>query len=311
MNETSKTLATGPIIRIPENTMLDIGRYNRLQVIKEVDFGYYLDSGEEQWGEILLPFGSAPKAVELYDWLEVFIYFDSEDRVIATTQRPHAIVGEFNLLRVASVEPVGAFLDWGLQKDLLVPFGEQKVRLKAGRSYIVHVFRDDVSGRIVASTRLDKFLSREPGDYEIGQAVELLITRETELGYKAIIDGSHWGFLYQNEVFRKLRVGQKLGGYIQKVREDGKIDLSLTATGYEKVGGIAEAILRLLAKKNGFLPVTTKTSAQEISDLFGVSKKNFKMALGSLYKQRLVSVDEDGIRLLPKSAPDSAPPHSK
>ena len=194
--------------------MIKIGQYNRLQIIKEVDFGYYLDSGEEQWGEILLPFSSAPEACEIHDWLEVFIYFDSEDRIIATTERPHAVVGEFNLLRVASVEPVGAFLDWGLRKDLLVPFGEQKMRLKAGRSYVVRVFLDDTSGRIVASTRLDKFLSDEPGDYEVGQAVELLITRETDLGYKAIINSSHWGVIFQNEVFRKLRVGQKLRGYI-------------------------------------------------------------------------------------------------
>jgi predicted RNA-binding protein (virulence factor B family) len=284
--------------------MLEIGQYNRLQVIKEVDFGYYLDSGDEQWGEILLPFGSAPKACEIYDWLEVFIYFDSEDRIIATTRRPHAVVGEFNLLRVASVEPVGAFLDWGLQKDLLVPFGEQKVRLKAGRSYIVRVFRDDTSGRIVASTRLDKFLGKEPGDYRPGQAVELLITRETELGHKAIINSSHWGFLFRNEVFRKLRVGQKLKGYIKQARDDGKIDLTLAATGYEKVGGIAETILRQLAQRNGFLPITAKTSAQEISSLFGVSKKNFKMAIGALYKKRLVTIEADGIRLVKPTEPD-------
>jgi len=278
--------------------MLNIGQYNRLQIISEVDFGFYLDSGEDQWGEILLPFGSAPKACEVYDWLEVFIYFDSEDRIIATTQRPLAVVGEFNLLRVAAVERMGAFMDWGLQKDLLVPFGEMKVRLKPGRSYIVRVFLDDASGRIVASTRLNKFLSKEPGDYEIDQAVELLITQETDLGFKAIINDSHWGFLYQNEVFRKLRVGQKLRGYIQKVRPDGKIDLSLTATGYEKIGGIAETILQQLAKQNGFLPVTAKTSAQEITDLFGVSKKNYKMAIGALYKKRLVTIEADGIRLV-------------
>jgi len=263
-----------------------------------VDFGYYLDSGDDQWEEILLPFNSAPKVCDVYDWLDVFIYFDSEDRVIATTEKPHAVVGEFNLLRVASVEKVGAFLDWGLRKDLLVPFGEQKVRLKMGRSYIVWVFLDKATGRIVASTKLEKFMDSEPGDYEVGQNVELLITKETDLGYKAIINNSHWGFLYENEVFKKLRVGKKLRGFIQKIREDGKIDLSLTAQGYEKVGGIADDILNMLVKKKGFLPITAKTSPEEIYEVFGVSKKNYKKALGSLYKKRMVSIDEDGIRLI-------------
>jgi len=279
--------------------MLRVGQFNYLQIIKEVDFGYYLDSEEEKWGEILMPFNSAPKDCAVNDWLDVFIYFDSEDRIIATTKRPHVVVGEFNLLRVSAVEKVGAFMDWGLQKDLLVPFGEQKMRLKADRSYIVYAFVDEGSGRIVGSTRLNKFLDKKPAEYEEGQVVELLILRETELGYKAIINDAHSGFLYQNEVFKPVRVGQKLRGYIQKLREDGKIDLSLNKAGYEKVGGIAEAILSALAKADGFLPLTAKATPEEISKLFGVSKKNFKKALGALYKKRLVSIDDDGIRLLP------------
>jgi uncharacterized protein len=278
--------------------MLKIGQFNNLQVIKEVDFGYYLDSEDEHWGEILLPFNSAPKTCEIYDWIDVFIYFDSEDRIIATTKKPHAVVGEFNLLRVASVEKVGAFMDWGLPKDLLVPFGEQKIRLKADRSYIVWVYLDENSDRIVASTRLNKFMDKNPGDYEIGQEVELLITKETELGYKAIINNAHWGFLYQNEVFKQLRVGKKLRGFIQKLRDDGKIDLSLTSMGYEKVGGIAQSILNMLERKGGFLPITAKTSPEEIYDTFGVSKKNYKKAIGALYKKRLVLIDPDGIRLV-------------
>lgn len=278
--------------------MLKVGHYNRLQIIKEVDFGFYLDSGDEEWEEILLPYNSAPKGCEVNDWLDVFIYFDSEDRVIATTERPHAVVNEFNLLRVASVEKVGAFMDWGLRKDLLVPFGEQKVRLKPGRSYIVWVYVDAASGRIVASTRLQKYMSDEPGQYEVGQVVELLITKETDLGYKAIINDAHWGFLYENEVFKKLRVGKKLRGYIKKVREDGKIDLSLTSLGYEKVGGIAETILEKLKAKGGFLPLTAKTPPAEIKAMFGVSKKNYKKAVSALYKQRLITVDDDGIRLV-------------
>ncbi len=278
--------------------MLKIGQFNNLQVLREVDFGFYLDSGDEEWGDILLPYNSAPKICEVDDFIDVFIYFDSEDRIIATAKRPHAVVGEFNLLRVASVEKVGAFLDWGLPKDLLVPFGEQKIKLQPNRSYVVWVFIDEASGRIVASTRLQKFLDLEPAEYEFGQEVELLITRETELGYKAIINNAHWGFLYHNEVFKPVRIGQKMRGFIQKRRDDGKIDVSLTASGYEKVDGIARSILNLLVKKGGFLPLTAKTSPEEIYETFAVSKKNYKKALGALYKKRLVSVEEDGIRLV-------------
>lgn len=287
--------------------MLRIGQFNNLAVIKEVDFGFYLDSEDDQWGEILLPYDQAPKGCSADDYLDVFIYFDSEDRIIATTKRPHIVVGQFNLLRVASMEKVGAFMDWGLPKDLLVPFGEQKIRLQANRSYIVYVFIDEGSGRIVGSTRINKFIDQVPADYEVGQMVELLIARETELGYTAIINDAHWGFLYHNEIFKDVRIGKKVRGYIQKIRDDGKIDLSLTSTGYEKVAGIAETILNQLARNNGFLPITAKTSPEELSDRFGVSKKNYKKALGSLYKKRLLSIDPDGIRLLPSPSAEGKP----
>jgi len=287
--------------------MLKIGRYNNLAVIKEVDFGFYLDSEDDEWGEILLPYGQAPKDCSVDDYLDVFIYFDSEDRIIATTKRPHAVVGQFNLLRVASVEKVGAFMDWGLPKDLFVPFGEQKKRLQANRSYIVYVFIDEGSGRIVGSTRINKFIDQVPPDYEVGQMVELLIAREAELGYTAIINDAHWGFLYHNEIFKDVRIGKKVRGYIQKIRDDGKIDLSLTSAGYEKVAGIAETILNQLARNNGFLPITAKTSPEELSDRFGVSKRNYKKALGSLYKKRLLSIDPDGIRLLPSPSAEGKP----
>ncbi|MBU8869685.1 MAG: hypothetical protein KOO60_02310 [Gemmatimonadales bacterium] len=287
--------------------MLRIGQFNNLAVIKEVDFGFYLDSEDEQWGDILLPYNAAPKDCSVYDNLDVFIHFDSEDRIIATTKRPHAMVGQFNLLRVSAVERVGAFMDWGLPKDLLVPFGEQKIRLQADRSYIVYVFIDEGTGRIVGSTRINKFIDQVPADYEVGQMVELLIARETELGYTAIINDAHWGFLYHNEIFKDLRIGKKIRGYIQKMRDDGKIDLSLTSAGYEKVGGIAETILNQLARNNGFLPLTAKTSPEELSDRFGVSKKNYKKALGALYKKRLISIDPDGIRLLPPPPSEGKP----
>ena len=287
--------------------MLRVGQFNNLAVVKEVDFGFYLDSGDARWGEILLPYAQAPKGCSAGDRLDVFIHFDSEDRIIATTRRPHVVVGQFNLLRVASLEKFGAFMDWGLPKDLLVPFGEQKVRLQANRSYIVRVFIDENTGRIVGSTRINKFLDQVPADYEEGQMVELLIARKTELGYAAIINDAHWGFLYHNEIFKDVRIGKRVRGYIQKMRDDGKIDVSLTPTGYEKVAGIAETILDQLARNNGFLPITAKTSPEELADRFGVSKKNYKKALGSLYKQRLLSIDPDGIRLLPSPSSEGKP----
>ncbi len=287
--------------------MLRIGQFNHLAVVKAVDFGFYLDSGDARWGEILLPYDQAPKGCSAGDHLDVFVYFDSEDRIIATTKRPHAVVGQFNLLRVASLEKVGAFMDWGLPKDLLVPFGEQKMRLQANRSYIVYVFIDEGSGRIVGSTRINKFIDRVPAEYEAGQMVELLIARQSALGYAAIINDAHWGFLYHNEVFKDVRIGKRVRGYIQKIRDDGKIDLSLTPMGYEKVAGIAETILDQLARNNGFLPITARTSPEELADRFGVSKKNYKKALGALYKQRRLSIDPDGIRLLPSPSADGEP----
>ena len=277
--------------------MLRIGQFNNLTVVKKVDIGYYLDSEDDQWGEILLPNSQAPRDCSVDDKLDVFIHFDSEDRIIATTRRPHVMVGQFNLLRVVSLVKFGAFMDWGLSKDLLVPFGEQRIRLEANRSYIVHAFIDEGSGRIVGSTRLDEHLDQVPADYDVGQMVDVLIARETELGYTAIINDAHWGFLYHNEIFEDVRVGKKVRGYIQKRRDDGKIDLSLTPAGYQKVAGIAEAILDQLASNNGFLPLTARTSPEELAARFGVSKKNYKKALGSLYKKRLVSIDPDGIRL--------------
>jgi len=287
--------------------MLRVGQFNNLAVINEVEYGFYLDSQDDQWGDVLLPINSAPTGCSIGDNLDVFIYFDSEDRIIATTKRPHIVAGQFNLLRVASIEKVGAFMDWGLPKDLLVPFGEQKIRLQANRSYIVYAFIDEGSGRIVGSTRINKFIDQVPADYEVGQMVELLIARATELGYTAIINDAHWGFLYHNEIFKDVRIGKKVRGYIQKIRDDGKIDLSLTSTGYEKIAGIAETILNQLARNNGFLPITAKTSPEELADRFGVSKKNYKKALGTLYKKRFLSIDPDGIRLLPSPPAEGKP----
>jgi predicted RNA-binding protein (virulence factor B family) len=274
--------------------MVEIGKFSELEVLRDVDFGFYLDAGP--LGEILLPNNSAPAGCRAGDLVNVFIYLDSEDRVIATTEKPYVEVGEFALLRVIAVESVGAFMDWGLSKDLMVPFREQKQKLELGRSYVVRVYLDEQSGRIVATAKLDRFLNKTPAEYAVGEEVDLLITRRTDLGYNAIINNAHWGVLYKNEVFQDLNVGQRITGYIKKLRDDEKIDLSLSKPGYGKVEGMAGEIFDLLKQQGGFLSVTSKSSPEEIRNLFGMSKKNFKMAIGSLYKKRLISIDPDGIR---------------
>lgn len=276
--------------------MIEIGKYSKLEVLRSVDFGFYLDGGP--LGEILLPGGSVRGHCSEGDVIKVFIYLDSEDRVIATMEKPYIRVGEFALLRVVAIESVGAFMDWGLTKDLLVPFREQKPPLNAGRSYIVRCYLDEKSDRIVATTKLDRFLGLTPANYKAGEEVDLLITRRTDLGYNAIINGEHWGVLYENQVFQHLDVGQKIKGYVNKVRDDDKVDLLLEKPGYEKIDGMAGEVFDLLKENNGFISVTQKSSPDEIYDLFGMSKKNFKKAVGALYRKRLVTLDDDGIRIV-------------
>ncbi len=276
--------------------MVEIGKFSELEILREVDFGFYLDGGP--LGEILLPNSSVHGSRREGDLIRVFIYLDSEDRIIATMEKPYVEVGGFALLRVVAVESMGAFLDWGLVKDLLVPFREQKQPLSAGRSYVVRVYLDDKSDRIVASTKLDRFLNKTVPVYEMGEEVDLLIARKTDLGYNAIINGLHWGVLYENQVFQRLDVGQRIKGYINKLRGDEKIDLLLEKPGYEKVGGMAGEIFEILKENGGVLSVSSKSSPEEIYDMFGMSKKNFKKALGALYRKRLVSLDDDGIKQL-------------
>ena len=276
--------------------MAAIGLMNELEVVKTVDFGIYLDGGPH--GEILMPKRYVPEGTKPGDVLNVFIYLDSEDRLIATSETPKAMVGEFVMLKVISVTSVGAFLDWGLPKDLLVPFREQQQRMEAGKSYLVYVYLDDESQRIVATSKLDKCLDNIPVDYEPGEEVDLIIAGQTNLGYKAIIDNSHWGMIYKNEVFQDLQTGQHVKGFIKAIREDEKIDLSLQKEGYEKIDDISQTILNKLAANKGFLPFTDKTDPEIIKNTFKISKKNFKKAIGTLYKQRLISLEENGIRML-------------
>ena len=276
--------------------MIEIGKLNTLTIVKDLDFGVYLDGGDGL--EILLPARYVPKNVKPGNEIEVFIYHDNEGRLIATTAKPLAQVGEFQFMEVKSVNNTGAFLEWGLMKDLLVPFKEQKMPMREGKWYLVYVHIDHVTGRIVASARIDKYLDNVVPDYTVNQEVDLLVADETEIGYKVIINNLHWGLVYHNEVFRRLEKGEHLKGYIKEVREDEKIDVSLTPLGYQKVEGIAGTVLEALKLQGGYIPVHDKSEPELIYSLFRCSKKAFKQAIGSLYKKQLVSLEPEGIRLI-------------
>lgn len=276
--------------------MAQIGKLNHLEVLKELDFGIYLDGGD--LGEILMPKRYVPEGTMLGDYLEAFIYLDSEDRLLATTEKPLAQVEEFALLEVVSVTSVGAFLNWGLPKDLFVPFCEQRQPMEEGKKYLVYLYLDVNSKRIAASSKIEQFLDNIPVDYDENEDVDLIIVNETDLGYNAIIDNSHLGILYKNEVFQPLKPGDKVQGYIKKIRTDGKIDLRLEKIGYEKISGFTDKIIFELEHKGGFLPLNDKSTPEEIYKAFKISKKNFKVAIGALYKKRLITIADDGIRLV-------------
>ncbi len=276
--------------------MVEIGKYNTLRVIKLVDFGAYLDGGS--LGEILMPGKYVPDGCKPDDEVTVFVYTDSEDRPVCTTEVPLAQVGEFALLRVKAVTNIGAFLDWGLLKDLFVPYREQKAKMREGGRYLVYIYLDDESSRVVASAKIEKFLDNVPPVYEPNQEVSLMIIGETDLGFSAIVNNLHTGLLYASEVFEDLEPGQKIQAFVKKVREDEKVDLILHKPGYEKIDKISSDILDVLRESGGFLPIGDKSDADTIYDAFGISKKSFKKAIGSLYKQRLIHLDEKGIRLL-------------
>ena len=275
---------------------IKLGRFNTLKVVKEVSFGLYLDGGEE--GEILLPARYVPQGCKPGDELNVFIYLDNEERLVATTQTPLAQVGEFACLEVAWVNQHGAFLRWGLMKDLFVPFREQKAKMEVGKRYVVHVHVDEDSFRIMASAKVEHYLSKEKPAYSPGEAVDLLVWQKTDLGYKAIVDNRFSGLLYENEVFRPLRVGQRIAGFVRRVREDGKIDLALQKLGRAHVEDFSAVLLEHIRVNGGHTPLNDKSPADEIYSLFGVSKKTFKQAVGDLYKRRLITLDGDGLTLV-------------
>ena len=272
-----------------------LGKYNQLEVVKEVDFGVYLDGGDD--GEILLPSRYVPEGCKPGDVLNVFIYLDNEERLIATTLQPKVQVGEFACLEVAWINEYGAFLDWGLMKDLFVPFREQKMKMQKGRSYVVHAHVDEESYRIMASAKVERYLSKEKPDYQPGQEVEIMIWQRTDLGYKAIVEHQYSGLIYQGEIFKSLEPGMKLTAYIRQVREDGKIDLTLQKDGQKKVEDFSEVLLQFIKDQGGHTLLNDKSAAEDIYEAFGVSKKTFKKAVGDLYKKRLIVLEEGGIRL--------------
>ncbi len=280
--------------------MLQIGKFNRLKYVKSVDFGVYLD-GEEK-GEILLPRKFVPEQpLNEGDELNVFLYHDSEDRLIATTQAPYAQVGEFARLQVKSVNRVGAFLDWGVEaKDLLVPFREQKVEMQEGCFYTVYLYLDFATGRIAASSKLDKYLDNVPPQYTPNQEVEILVAQETQLGYKVIINNLHWGMIYHNEIFCPIGVGKRTKGYIKQMRDDEKIDVALQPAGYDRIDPLSDMILQRLRGAGGRLPLSDKSPAEEIARYFQCSKKSFKKAIGALYKAHRIVIADDSIRIVGK-----------
>jgi predicted RNA-binding protein (virulence factor B family) len=274
---------------------IELGRFNTLEVVKEVDFGMYLDGGEQ--GEILLPARYVPEDCKVGDRLDVFLYLDMEERLIATTLTPLVQVGEFACLEVNWVNEYGAFLNWGLMKDLFVPFREQKMKMQVGRKYVVYAYVDEESYRIVASAKVDRYLSKDIPDYLPGSEVDTLVWQKTELGFKAIVEHKYSGLLYGNQIFRDLHTGDKLKAYIKQVRPDGKIDLMLQKTGFEHVDDFADRLLHYIKEHGGAIPFGDKSDATAIYDTFGVSKKTFKKAVGDLYKKRLILIGEDGLRL--------------
>jgi len=275
-----------------------IGDMNTLQVIRQADFGVYLDGGPQ--GDILLPRREMPKgeACEDEDWVNVFVYLDSEDRIIATSRPPKIKVGEFASLKVVDINRIGLFLDWGLNKDLLLPHSEEKRPLQEGDYCVVYAYIDERTKRITATARLDRYLDKVPANYAIGEEVDLLVAEATDLGFKAIINGAHWGLIHKNEAFKFLRAGMQERGFIREIRDDGLINLSLQPQGQELRDSLSEAILSKLRDNNGQLALGDKSPASVIADAFGVSKGNFKKAIGGLYKQGLIRILPDSIELV-------------
>ncbi len=275
--------------------MIKVGEYNELEVVKELDFGIYLREGDV---EILMPTKWVPKETKIGDMMNVFVFRDSDDRLIATTVKPMATADTFAFLEAKQVNEVGAFLDWGMDKDLFVPFREQAQKMQAGKSYVVFVYVDEETDRLVASSKLSRFIIREDIDVQEGDIVDLLIYSETDLGFNAIVNDLYSGLIYKNEIYEAIRVGDKMQGFVKRVREDEKIDLSLQKSGYELVDDVKWRILKLMKDEKGFLALNDNSTPEEIKAKLQISKKAFKKAIGALYRERLVKLTDKGVELI-------------
>jgi len=277
--------------------MPEVGKRNKLSVVKQVDFGFYLDGGEE-FGEILIPTRYAPKDCEAGDVLDVFLYLDSEDRLIATTEEPFCEVGKCAHLEVVDIGDFGAFMNWGLMKDLLVPFKERRIPMLIGKYYTVYLYLD-TTGRIAASSKLSTFLKEENSDnFVAGQAVDLLVASRSEIGYKAVINNTHLGVIHNNEILNPINVGDRLTGYIKNIRPDGRINLMIQPKGEDLWDPLSKQVLDYIEAQGGSITLTDKSPPEEIYRIFNVSKSNYKKALGKLYKQKRILLDKDTLTLL-------------
>jgi uncharacterized protein len=275
--------------------MIKVGEYNTLKVIREAAFGVYLDDGNEG---ILLPKRFVPANTKLNDELKVFIYHDGEERLIATTQQPKGIVGDIVKLKTVSVNMQGAFLDNGLMKDLFVPKMNQLQGMMTHGEYLVKIYIDEQTGRLVATEKIEPFLSNDLLTVKVLQEVDLVVYRRTDIGYVVIINKQHTGVLHHNEIYRNITEGDSFKGFIKKIYADNKVDVSIGKSGYQRVEDEAEKIMRLLQENNGYLPYFDKSDAEEIYSFFSMSKKTFKMTVGNLYRQRKISLEKTGIRLI-------------
>ena len=276
--------------------MVTIGIFNNLQVVKQVDFGVYLDG--DDLDTILLPKRYVPNGCEIGDWIDVFLYFDSDDLLIATTEKPKVEVGCCEMLKVVDINHAGAFMDWGLPKDLLVPYNEQQKPMEVGYSYVVYVYHDEASDRIAASTKLSHHLDEQPVWLKPRQSVNLQIASRTELGYKTIIDDKYLGLLFRADAYRPLKIGERLPGFVKSIRSDGKIDLLISQATLQGDHELSQQIVQYLTEKGGTSTLTDKSDPEEIYRVFKVSKKKYKQALGNLYKSRKITITPGLVQLV-------------
>ncbi len=276
--------------------MIKLGDYNTLKIVKSVDFGLYLDGGNA--GEILLPTRYVPKNAKIGDELEVFIYLDQDEKLVATTLHPLAKVGDIACLEVAWVNEYGAFLNWGLMKDLFCPFREQKMRMQKGYHYVVYIKEDEESHRLIATAKVDKYLYSDRPPYKHGDSVDILIWQKTDLGFKAIVDNHYQGLIYEDQIFQPLHTGDRMTAYVDHIRQDNKIDITLQPTGRRQTEEFSEVLLRYLQENEGHCDLGDKSPSELIADRFKVSKKVYKKAVGDLYRRRLITISDNGIDLV-------------